>query len=66
MESVRDYIKKYQDIVEYFILQDAMGKEIKVSSEDAEFFIDPNILDEHEVEYCQKNLLDEYCILYYA
>lgn len=65
MGDIREYIAQYQNLVEYFIIQNNItGEEFKVYSEDAEF-IRPDILD-REVEYCQKGWSNEYCILYFV
>jgi len=57
---VKDYIKKYQDLVDYFLI-DYNGKETIVASEDAEFMAEWML--ELGVEHCGFNIERDICIL---
>lgn len=57
---LKDYIKKYQDLVDYFLI-DYGGKETMIASEDAEFMAEWVL--ELGVEYCSFNIERDICIL---
>lgn len=57
---LKDYIKKYQDLVDYFLV-DFNGEEIMIPSEDAEFYGDWFL--ELSVKYCGFNIERDICIL---
>ena len=57
---LKDYIKKYQDLVDYFLI-DYGGKETMVASEDAEFMAEWIL--KLGVEYCSFNIERDICIL---
>ena len=57
---VKEYVAKFKDLVDYFIICSQDGKELTIASEDIEF---EEELLELEVQYGRK-FFDEYYIIY--
>ncbi len=57
---LKDYIEKYQDLVDYFLI-DYNNREVTIPSEDAEFIWEWIL--ELGVKYCRFNLERDICIL---
>ncbi len=57
---LKDYIEKYKDLVDYFLIDDN-GNEIEIPSEDAEFMSEWFL--NRSVKYCNSTMLHDGCVI---